>query len=218
MSTLSKHGARLVAVKKEVCNMTENEESPKARPVTSSEAAEEDQIYYLTEKVPFFDVVLSKSHVYVPWQLKLPAFAYPMLPRTVVPVVLRHGGKNWTMRYIGDAARPRFDAKWKDFAIDNKLKPGDACVFEVIDPSCENLVIKVHILRGDLPPKLEALVDTRGPKSSDVIDTAAENTKPELSPIKAVEVNSVVLLSDETSRRKAIGVGTRAKASHPVLA
>lgn len=57
-----------------------------------------------------------------------------------------------------------------------------------------------------------------GPNSSDVIDTDAANTNPELRPIKAVLMRSVVSLPDATSKNKAIGVGTTAAASHPVLA
>ncbi|GFP93914.1 B3 domain-containing protein os04g0386900 [Phtheirospermum japonicum] len=164
MSTPSKDD--FVAVKKEIFNTTENEENPEALPVTSSLAAEEDEIYYLTEKVPFFDVVLSKSHVN---QLNLPVSGVSLLPRTAVPVVLRHGGKNWTVQYNGDSLRPRFDCKWKYFVIDNKLKQGDACVFEAIDPSPKNLTFKVHILRGELPPEMLALVDIRGKTSESPI-------------------------------------------------
>ncbi|KAK6120760.1 hypothetical protein DH2020_045501 [Rehmannia glutinosa] len=153
MSSLSKHGARLVHVKKEVCNMIDapaNEKIPKGRLVSSSEAAqaEEDEIYHLSEKSPFFD--------------SLPANVFSVLPRAIIPVVLRHGGKNWTVSYHGDSRRPRFGSKWKEFVIDNHLKSGDACVFELIEPVRIYPVLKVHILRGDLPPELLELMDTRG--------------------------------------------------------
>lgn len=57
-----------------------------------------------------------------------------------------------------------------------------------------------------------------GPNSSEVIDTAAENTKPELSPIKAVPMCNAAPLPDMASKMNAIGVGTKAAANHPVLA
>lgn len=57
-----------------------------------------------------------------------------------------------------------------------------------------------------------------GPNSSDVMDTAAENTKPELNPIMHVPACSAASLPEAASKKKAIGVGTRATASHPVLA
>lgn len=57
-----------------------------------------------------------------------------------------------------------------------------------------------------------------GPNSSDVIDTAAENMNPELSPIKPVPPCNAILLPDTASQKKASGVTKRATASHPVLA
>ncbi|KAI3448970.1 hypothetical protein Pfo_005635 [Paulownia fortunei] len=155
MFSPSKQGARLLAVKKEV-----QWRNPHARLVSSSEA-EEDDIYHLSGK-PFFDVILAKSHVMPPYTLSLPTNMLLALPRATVPVALRHGGKNWKLSYIGDSSRPRFDSKWKTFVTENHLKFGDACVFELIEPSSTNLLFKVHILRGDLPPDLLAVVDSRG--------------------------------------------------------
>lgn len=57
-----------------------------------------------------------------------------------------------------------------------------------------------------------------GPNNSDVIETAAENTKPELNPIKLVLICNVVSLPDMASKMNAIGVGTNAAANQPVLA
>lgn len=57
-----------------------------------------------------------------------------------------------------------------------------------------------------------------GPNSSDVIETAAENTKPELNPIKLVPNCNAVLVPDMANKMKAIGVGIKAAANHPVLA
>ena len=58
----------------------------------------------------------------------------------------------------------------------------------------------------------------KGPKSSDVMETAAENMKPELSPIRDVPACSAQGLPDPVNKKNAIGVGIRASASHPVLA
>ncbi|KAL6565767.1 hypothetical protein OROHE_004822 [Orobanche hederae] len=142
-------------------NSTENEETPNTRLVTISLADREDGLYYLSEKAPFFDVILAKSHVNPGTSLILPVTVHKMLPCAVVPVVLRYGGKNWTVSYTGDSSRPRFGSKWKNFVIDNRLKCGDACVFELTDPSRTKPVFKVHILRADLPPELMELVDIR---------------------------------------------------------
>lgn len=57
-----------------------------------------------------------------------------------------------------------------------------------------------------------------GPNSSEVIETAAANMKPELNPIRAVPVSSIVKLPEPVNKNKAIGVGNNAMAIHPVRA
>lgn len=58
-----------------------------------------------------------------------------------------------------------------------------------------------------------------GPNSSDVIETAAANMNPELSPTSAVLACKMLpLLPDAASKKKATGVGRSAILSHPVLA
>lgn len=57
-----------------------------------------------------------------------------------------------------------------------------------------------------------------GPNSSEVIETAAANMNPELNPTNAVLTWSTATLPDAASKKKAMGVGTRAMVSHPVLA
>lgn len=57
-----------------------------------------------------------------------------------------------------------------------------------------------------------------GPNNSEETDTAAEKTNPELNPIRAVLAHMALQVPDNTSRKKAIGVGNIARASHPVLA
>lgn len=57
-----------------------------------------------------------------------------------------------------------------------------------------------------------------GPKSSDVIDTAAAKMNPELKPIRAVPAWSAASFPLAATKKNAIGVGTNAIASHPVLA
>ena len=62
------------------------------------------------------------------------------------------------------------------------------------------------------------ILTPHGPKSSEVIETAAANIKPELSPIRAVPAWIARALPPNAPRReKATGVGRRAMASQPVL-
>jgi hypothetical protein len=57
-----------------------------------------------------------------------------------------------------------------------------------------------------------------GPKSSEVTDTAAAKMNPELRPISAVPTARVLPSCCFRIRKKAIGMGTNAAASHPVRA
>lgn len=57
-----------------------------------------------------------------------------------------------------------------------------------------------------------------GPKSSDVMETAAAKMKPELNPISDVPIWRASSEPDAASKKKANGVGRRATVSHPVLA
>ena len=53
-----------------------------------------------------------------------------------------------------DGIRKRFDTNWRKFAVDNGLKIGDACVFELEECSGSKLVFRVQILDGEIPPEL----------------------------------------------------------------
>lgn len=57
-----------------------------------------------------------------------------------------------------------------------------------------------------------------GPKSSDVIETAAANMKPELNPTRAVPILSESSLPLAASKKNATGVGNSAIDNQPVLA
>lgn len=79
----------------------------------------------------------------------LPKRIRDLLPRSAVPVVLSYGSRTWEVVYCGDQSFQRFGEGWKKFVVDNNLKEGDGCVFELMDT--ENIQFKVQILRGDLP-------------------------------------------------------------------
>lgn len=53
------------------------------------------------------------------------------------------------MRYLGGRSIRRFDGGWKHFAVDNKLRIGDGCVFELMDDA--NLRFEVRTLSGQVP-------------------------------------------------------------------
>ncbi|KAJ4721407.1 B3 domain-containing protein [Melia azedarach] len=114
-----------------------------------------DEFWPLSGK-PYFTMILAKSHVQPLYQLTLPAKMTAILPSLEIPAFLTYKGKEWQMVYHGEVCKgKRFDTNWKKFAIDNKLKVGDGCVFELIECSSEKIKFKVQILRGDIPCKFE---------------------------------------------------------------
>ncbi|CAL5398298.1 unnamed protein product [Camellia sinensis] len=105
----------------------------------------DDKFWPLSGK-PCFHVFLVKSQLKPLYHLVLPVKIQSMLPCSTVPVVLTYCGKKWEMIYYGEKSAKRFN--WKEFAIDNGLKVGDACVFELMEISKTNLKFRVQILRG----------------------------------------------------------------------
>lgn len=88
----------------------------------------------------------------------------------MIPVVLTYGGKNWDMLYEGrHRTVKRFDSGWKEFANDNDLKAGDACVFELIEVSHTKLLIRTRILRGEIPSEFLDKVRSKGDSFDDPI-------------------------------------------------
>ncbi|KAA8520332.1 hypothetical protein F0562_014588 [Nyssa sinensis] len=134
---------------------------PHAESVVNPSTAElEGNAFWPLSSKPFFHLLLSKSHVKPSYQLVIPAKFHPVLPCATVPAVLTYLGKSWEVAYIGDrGSYKKFDTNWKTFAIDNDLKVGDACVFELMECSRTNIMFRVQILRGDFPPELLARVN-----------------------------------------------------------
>ncbi|URE05334.1 B3 domain-containing protein [Musa troglodytarum] len=96
----------------------------------------------------FFTCILSQTGCYM-YRMALPKRIRELLPPSTVPVVLSYGSRTWEVVYYGDQSFQRFGCGWKKFVVDNNLKEGDGCVFELMDTG--NIQFKVQILRGDLP-------------------------------------------------------------------
>ena len=74
-------------------------------------------------------------------------------------MALLYRGRSWAASYCGDLKCKKIDtAAWRDFALDNALRVGDACVFELITPAAGGtgsegdgkVVFRVQVLRGGL--------------------------------------------------------------------
>ncbi|WVZ85313.1 hypothetical protein U9M48_032257 [Paspalum notatum var. saurae] len=103
---------------------------------------------------PYFSCVLCKSHVHQPFQVVVPRSLAPFLPATTVPAAVTRRGRRWGMRFTGGRQIQRLEAGWRAFAVDNGLRLGDGCVFELVDGRPEGVVFRVQVLRADIPPAI----------------------------------------------------------------
>ncbi|XP_004307181.1 PREDICTED: B3 domain-containing protein Os04g0386900-like [Fragaria vesca subsp. vesca] len=83
---------------------------------------------------PYFDIILTKSHVKPIYQMEIPTTLDPNLPAgTSVPMVLSFGENSWEMTYNETKRLKLVDRhSWKAFVDDNSLKAGDGCIFELM--------------------------------------------------------------------------------------
>ena len=58
------------------------------------------------------------------------------------------------MRYCGDLKTKMLDADWMEFAVDNRLQVNDACVFELVTGSIEEVVFQMEIFHGCLSKEI----------------------------------------------------------------
>lgn len=65
----------------------------------------------------------------------IPVRFHRHLPETRAPAVLMCRGRSWTVSYCGVGKWKRLQGAWRDFARDNGLRLGDACVFELVVPT-----------------------------------------------------------------------------------
>ncbi|KMZ57809.1 B3 domain-containing protein [Zostera marina] len=101
---------------------------------------------------PFFTCIVTKSNIKSPFQLVIPRSFQDYLPPTTVPTTLFCRNGIWELNYFGDKGRlKRFDQGWKTFALENDLKIGDACVFELLQSGEDLLIFAVQILDGTVP-------------------------------------------------------------------
>ncbi|KAL6861654.1 hypothetical protein ACP4OV_017354 [Aristida adscensionis] len=131
-------------------------------------ASDEDcEVTPLSGDHPFFTTVMSRSHVQGPFQLTIPLRFQRHLPAVRVPAVLLRGGRAWAASYRGDLRCKKLGAAWRDFAVGNRLRVGDACVFELVPAQLaggggggeegnkgEAVVFRVQVLRGGMPEEV----------------------------------------------------------------
>lgn len=163
----------------------EEEEPPLPPPPPPFEATDDWEVTPLSGDNPFFTSVMCKSQVQLPFQQIIPARFHRHLPEVRAPAVLLCRGRSWTVSYCGIGKWRRLQGGWKDFARDNGLRLGDACVFELVVPTTAGteaassterggndsskegkkmeVVFRVQVLRGGLPEE----ITSRGATSDD---------------------------------------------------
>ncbi|KAM0905888.1 hypothetical protein ACQ4PT_017106 [Festuca glaucescens] len=123
-------------------------------PLPAPEAADDLETTPLFGDHPFFTIILSRSQVQKRFQLCIPGRFHKHLPKACTAATLICRGKSWPMSYRGDLKVKKLDADWMDFAVDNHLQVNDACVFELVTGTEEEVVFHMQILRGGLPEEI----------------------------------------------------------------
>uniref|UniRef100_A0A0A9G5D9 TF-B3 domain-containing protein n=1 Tax=Arundo donax TaxID=35708 RepID=A0A0A9G5D9_ARUDO len=140
------------------------EDSPPPPPAAVADAASDDwEVAPPSGDHPFFTTVMSRSQVQKPFQLAIPTRFLRHLPEVRVAAVLLRRGRSWALSYCGDLKCKKLDAAWRDFTVDNRLRVGDACVFELMGSESKGeaknsketgLVFRVQVLCGGLPEEI----------------------------------------------------------------
>ncbi|XP_040993434.1 B3 domain-containing protein Os04g0386900-like isoform X1 [Juglans microcarpa x Juglans regia] len=139
--------------------MEDPPEQPETSPMTTK--LQGDECLPLSGK-PYCDIILAKSHVRPRYQMALPVKLNRIIPPLVIPMVLTYRGKNWEMLYKGTHTVKWLGSGWKAFVDDNDLKAGDACVFELMESCRTKIILRVHILRGNIPSEFLDKVEGGG--------------------------------------------------------
>ncbi|XP_062186220.1 B3 domain-containing protein Os04g0386900-like [Phragmites australis] len=119
---------------------------------------------------PYFTCIIRKSHVQPPFQVVVPKSLAPFLPSSTVPATLTWSGRSWEMRFTGGRQIQRLEAGWRSFALDNGLRLGDGCVFELVDGAAEAVTFRVQVLRDDIPAAIREKAGGYTSSSPIVID------------------------------------------------
>ncbi|XP_057734782.1 B3 domain-containing protein REM19-like [Arachis stenosperma] len=105
--------------------------------------AREEAIKFVSNN-PFFTVLLKAPHI-TQYLLCIPVLE-GYVDNGVKNVKLEYGDRSWPVRMLScnkTYSHRFFSAGWNLFAQENELKPGDVCVFELVN--MQDLVFKVHV-------------------------------------------------------------------------
>ncbi|XP_074320158.1 B3 domain-containing transcription factor VRN1-like [Silene latifolia] len=118
--------------------------------------------------IPSFTVVMRPSYVTDLFCLNVP-LAFGGEHTSIKPgsyTLVNPRGGTWSVRCIGTPSYKKFYRGWKQFALDNNLRKGDICVFELIKVT--KRLIKVEIIRCSSDAAVASLSSSM--KSEDVTE------------------------------------------------
>ncbi|KAI0500331.1 hypothetical protein KFK09_018543 [Dendrobium nobile] len=115
-----------------------------------SELAVQDGIVPLLGK-PYFTSIVSERHIR-DFILKFPSSFHHFLPSSSTLVVLYCRSNEWVVKCCVYDHKKQLENGWEKFAVDNNLRIGDGCVFELMNfKESYPLKFKVQILDGQIP-------------------------------------------------------------------
>ncbi|XP_074318162.1 B3 domain-containing transcription factor VRN1-like [Silene latifolia] len=96
---------------------------------------------------PCFTIITQVSHVTGDFRVNVPAkFAVEYLMKTRGSCTLQNAtGDTWPIRFERNTGYVRLSGGWRKYALDNKLRAGDICVFELINVA--KRLFNVEIIR-----------------------------------------------------------------------
>ncbi|KAE9447230.1 hypothetical protein C3L33_20881, partial [Rhododendron williamsianum] len=99
-----------------------------------------------TSNFPCYKCCLKQSSVQTMFLLPIcRPFSQAHFPPFRTHIILRNSkGKGWVVTVIPVAGKHSFSGGWRSFVVDNGLKEGDACIFELV----KRTEMQVHVFRA----------------------------------------------------------------------
>ncbi|KAL0913512.1 hypothetical protein M5K25_016977 [Dendrobium thyrsiflorum] len=120
-----------------------------------SELAVQDGIVPLLGN-PYFTSIMSEGHIR-DFIVEIPSSFHQFLPSSSALVVLYCRSNEWVVKCCVYDHKKQLENGWEKFVVDNKLRIGDGCVFELMNfNESYPFKFKVQILDGQIPQTTQA--------------------------------------------------------------
>ncbi|PHU10544.1 hypothetical protein BC332_22404 [Capsicum chinense] len=142
---------------KSVLRGSTNNRRKRGRPRLAEANRANDAAKMFMSENPYFMVTLGEYNTVRNYILNIPpGFVQDYMPKTSEQIKLEDSdGNKWNVHCIRRKTCMFLSKGWVNFVRDNGLVIGDTCVFELIkDIQADELMLKVHIFRKKLRPKM----------------------------------------------------------------